>query len=565
MDGSTGSPRAGRMEPAVVGNRDWRVWLLIWLSLLTFAFVRTPVPGLNESHYLTRARHFYDPAWLAGDFFLESSSPHGFFYAACGWLTLLLPLSATAILGRVVSLAVVVWGWQSMLRRLRMPALAPLWSCWCFLLLAAIGNLSGEWLVGGFESKVFAWGLSFAAAGQILSHRWILAGGLGGLAVSFHPIVGGWAALCATVATLALWWRERPRPAVSTANPRGEELPGPPCGAEERFTLPTAARLLATCGVFVLLAAPGLWPAMRMLRDTNPRDAYYGDYLQVFYRLAHHLDPMVFSPLAWAGYGVLLAVWVAALVFERAGRQRAGRFPRPAVGLVWWRWFVCGSLVLGLAGLLAGAGPRPPAEMPGFAWRMKLLKFYPFRLVDILLPLAVAVEFCQLLWQWLADRKQAQAAVSLICGLAFAASLLLPAPDRRPAGMSPAVQRDWVAACRWIAEQTPEDAVFLGPNASWGFRWWAMRREYVSYKDAPQDASGLIEWNRRLKLVSRWAEERWDDPALAAAGRGGYSQADLQWLRRETGITHLLVQRLGPFAVEPLYENDTFRVYRLPE
>ena len=80
---------------------------------------------------------------------------------------------------------------------------------WIFLMLSAVGNLSGEWLVGGIEAKVVAYGLLFAAiaaglngqasrrGGQIL-----FAGVLAGLAVSFHPVVGIWGVASAVFASL---------------------------------------------------------------------------------------------------------------------------------------------------------------------------------------------------------------------------------------------------------------------------------------------------------------------------------------------------------------------------
>ena len=36
-----------------------------------------PVPDVNETAYLTKARHYADPAWARGDFFLETPDAHG--------------------------------------------------------------------------------------------------------------------------------------------------------------------------------------------------------------------------------------------------------------------------------------------------------------------------------------------------------------------------------------------------------------------------------------------------------------------------------------------------------
>src|SRR5688500_11446594 len=44
---------------------------LVFVVFATYA--AWPVPDVNEAHYLTKARHFWDPAWVAGDFFLDSA------------------------------------------------------------------------------------------------------------------------------------------------------------------------------------------------------------------------------------------------------------------------------------------------------------------------------------------------------------------------------------------------------------------------------------------------------------------------------------------------------------
>ena len=43
-----------------------------------------PAPDVNETAYLTKARHYADPAWGSGDFFLETPDAHGVFYLLMG-------------------------------------------------------------------------------------------------------------------------------------------------------------------------------------------------------------------------------------------------------------------------------------------------------------------------------------------------------------------------------------------------------------------------------------------------------------------------------------------------
>ena len=77
----------------------------------------------------------------------------------------------------------------------------------------------------------------------------------------------------------------------------------------------------------------------------------------------------------------------------------------------------------------------------------------------------------------------------------------------------------------------------------------------MAFKDCPQDAAGIVEWNRRLNFLQQWFEQKYADEF--------YSANELKDLRRQTGLTHLLTDRLGPLELEPIYRNATFQVYDL--
>jgi hypothetical protein len=139
---------------------------------------------------------------------------------------------------------------------------------------------------------------------------------------------------------------------------------------------------------------------------------------------------------------------------------------------------------------------------------------------------------------------------------------LRPIADRNPSHMTPDEFDDWRAVCKWCDENLPPDAVVLTPQASnWGFKWYARRTEYVSYKDCPQDAAGILEWRRRLRFITTWGNENYRD---------GYSRAAIRKLANE-GITHIVASsEVGPFAVRPVYprgsqKNGRFRVYRVAD
>lgn len=502
--------------------------LVLFLSLAAYGTWTAPIPGINEPHYLGKAKHFWNPEWCARDLFLQSADAHWFFYATFGTLTRVLTLEQTAWVGRVMVWGLLAWGWA----RLAVPIFSFRWAAvgalWFYLAWFSTGNVpqqspmlgwiaagsfSGEWLAGGVESKGFAYGLLFLALAEANARRWNRAAVCFGLSISFHPVVGGWGAIAGALAVL---FRLR--------EIRSET--GNDDGIVRHFVTPALL-----CG---LLSLPGLIPALAMLAAAPSREiARQADELQVLVRLDHHLDPVQFPQQVFTAYGWLFAAWLIGR--RRFCFARAERFFFP---------FVFAGAVIAAAGLLIGFGPR---------W-LGVMKYYPFRLFDVFLPLGAVT----LLLEWLSIsrlRRLVAAALSL-AALLFA--LGQPTIGQNPTGW---INRDhWPAfleACRWIDANTPPDALFLTQRRHFAFKWYAQRAEYVSYKDVPQDATGILEWNRRLELVAAWRTKYTDKDFDAAA---------VDELQQATGVDFILAWNSAsadPYTQPPVYKNRSFAVYRV--
>jgi hypothetical protein len=255
---------------------------------------------------------------------------------------------------------------------------------------------------------------------------------------------------------------------------------------------------------------------------------------------------MQFSVIACSGYVVLFLVW------QIARWWAPGRDGEPFFAAFAW-----GAVALALCGAIVGLGPRPIQEMPWYELRIWLLKFYPFRLADVFVPLAASVAVAGVAGKLYASASAIGKGRRLFAWLVFAGcfcfALASPWGKRHPSQLPPRQLADWRDVCRWAAQETPADALFLAPK-TWGFKWYGQRAEYVSFKDCPQDAAGVVEWNRRLREISDWAERTYVN---------GFSDKALEQLRAETGVEYLVVRKIGPFDRPPDYGNDTFRVYKL--
>lgn len=529
---STAEPRAS------VNDRQPSRWLpiaLVFVSFAVFSAVRTPIPAVNEPHYLVKARNFWQPEWCAGDQFLESANPHAAFYATFGWLASTLTFELAACAGRACALLLLAIGWDRLLSRMLEGRWTPLAAAWVFLLLQACGNFAGEWLVGGVESKVVSYALVLWGCGELLAGRRLLAGGLLGGAVSFHPVVGAWCLICLGAA----WLLELRGAAFSQFR---SDIPVPPMNAPVRIKSDWPAIV-----TFVICSLPGLIPAVRMLYQPDASLALRADIIQVAIRLDHHLDPYMFPRKAYAYYALLIAAWL----FLRRLLPPTARLQRLDV-------FVGMSIAVAVAGGLAAAGPRPITQLPWLAWRLKLLKLYPFRIADLAIPFALAATLAQVASLRLSSASVHRRTV-FACGFAavFTLALLLPGVDRNPSRMLANRRADWIAALRWIDASAPTRSLLWAADEDWAVKWFAQRPEFVNFKDCPQDAAGLVDWYERRVLLAEWK--------LAAGKDRVFTPDELTALHASTGITHIIASRLGPVESPPAFENGSFRVYAIAE
>ena len=539
------------------------LWSTLFIAGLFSAVsvLSSAVPGVNEPHYLAKARAFVDPGWCSRDFFLTSANAHYCFFWLVGQMTQWLSFDQIAVAGRIFSALLLALGWTLIARAVHLRPIFSVLSAAMFASLSLLGSFSGEWLLGGFESKVPAWGLCLIAVSLWISgpgsvRSMLLAGIICGLGCSLHPVVGGWVAACVCTASALIFVAAliAKRPQCNTENPRS-----------------SLAGLIAFSTQTILFALPGLIPALTLVLDKSlpQKDRELASFYQVFWRLKHHLDPTEIPGSQWlylllVGGGLVVGLWC--LSRYHSGITRTD-------GLRWMLVFFAMSALLALAGIIIGWHTVRAQELDGWEWRASLLKFYPFRCFDALLPITTALVFGRLLQAFLPqlEPRHSIASGSFAGGLlstprvqqiAFCGMLLLPLwlswhnREAAPAGYTVDQFTDWRKACDWLRENTPQDALILTPRESSAFKWFAERAEYVCYKDCPQDATGILTWNKRLWLLHDWT--------LQSSSDALYDKRDLQILRAKTDCDFIVTRILGPFETDPLWEGQHWKIYAVP-
>ncbi len=508
------------------------------LALVFFAYAGDAAPMVNEAHYLVKAKNFWQPEYCANDVFASSGKAHWTFYVVFGWPTLFVSLEATAWIGRVVGWLIIAFG----LRRFCSAVIGVPWASIGVAIVWTAGveyaNLAGEWVIGGIEAKVPAYGFALAGLAELVNRRWARVWPWLGAASAFHVLVGGWSVVAATIA----WWIiERGR---DDANP-------------------FFCRQLFYGGALSLF---GLVPSLGLSMGTSPTDSAVAAKIYAYFRLSHHLLPAALEVEWYARHLAMLAATVVAYLMVRrhAPEQLRRLFS-----------FTLGVICIFVAGLVVGV---LPAFAPDFA--AKLLRFYWFRLSDAFIPLMFAV----LVVHGVTRAHTSLAlrtcgAIVILCSLAgiswssYRRSSLGVPPSASHlllgwgATSSPSEQReafeDWIAVCRWIEASTAPDEVLLTPRHQQTFKWYANRAEVVNWKDVPQDVDSLIQWRYRFSEVF---------PPRLGRRRTTIRYDRLRAMSEKYGVRWMVVDRrvvgrnLPLVRVYPAFDelNHTYAVYALP-
>jgi hypothetical protein len=119
----------------------------------------------------------------------------------------------------------------------------------------------------------------------------------------------------------------------------------------------------------------------------------------------------------------------------------------------------------------------------------------------------------------------------------------------------------WTDACDWIAENTSANSLFLTPRLNHSFKWRTGRPEVVNRKDIPQDARGILEWNRRIKDIYYYEGPAGLVGPIDSLGQLGDER--VRQLAKKYGADYVLSDRSQLLSLPRAYRNEEYVVYRI--
>jgi hypothetical protein len=498
------------------------------IALVFFVATGDPTPNVNETHYICRLKHYWNPGWCAGDLFLESTDTQVVFIWLFGWMTKWLSLSTTAWVSRVIAWVFIGWSWQRLSWRIVPRPFAAVLSAALFMALNYYFQMAGEWVVGGAEAKCFAYGFVILALREMIDRRWNMVCLMLGAAIAFHPIVGGWSALVCGSFWLIHGRLEQPLRAM---------IPGIVAGG-----------LLATVGIVPALSLTWHEPA-DVVAEANR--------IYVFERLPHHLAILAL-PIEEIRSRLIRHALLLVAFLVLSGVKRGERQTRSIVEFAW------GAIIIACIGLTIELMLR---NQPLTA--AKIQRYYWYRLTDFAAPMAVALLATNTIVSGIAGRRRWATpilAASLLfvgayLGNACWARVATPVP---PADAKVVDYRAWVEVCDWIAndQNTPSNALFLTPRLNLSFKWRTGRPEVVNRKDIPQDARNMIEWFNRLKDIYYTNVGGIEQP-LDSIGVLGTDR--VLELAKKYKAEYVLMDRGQLLSLPVVFKNNEYIVYKIED
>lgn len=553
--------RQGEKLPSRPGSAEARLLTVAEIVLVFAVFAlhgAWPTPDSNETYYLTKARHYWQPTWCKGDFFLESKDAHQIFYWTFGWLAALPAdgkategLAAVAWAGRLLTWFLLAIGWQRLSAAIVPRPWFSVVTAAVFVGLSERAHMAGEWVIGGVEAKGFAYILVFFALERLVRERWRTAWVLLGFAAAFHILVGGWAMVATAVAWIAAGKRR-----------------------------PPAMEILPAALIAVLLASPSFLFGLGLTAGVDPETVSLANRVYAFERLHHHISADQFATGFIARHLLVAVLWVALITLRpvaRPGDRTTVGSDRPtATGergatddgarLLWL--FIAASIGIAIVGfaltwILREHKPQLAAVM----------RYYWFRSSDAYVPMVAALALGGFIASLLAVRPTVGKwwlAGTVVCIGLDSADQVQHLPFNVPGRTAPVTRRgdknveydDWIDVCKTARQNTDPGDIFITPRLSSTFRWYAERPEVGNWKDMPQDAKSIVEWWQRMSDLHATGREdpgkRWYESVAELNGTRLYQVA------RKYGASYVIIQLdndLPRLRATPKYQNKSYAIY----
>ncbi len=487
----------------------------------------------NEMDVIPYGYSLFNSDWLQNDWYLQLEIlyriPFGY---VSGFFVHLFDFIPTIFFGRLVSYFFFSFAYLKLLEATKINFSLGCAGLMVFLTFFPTGMSAGEWMIGGLETKVFAYSFAFLAISAVLQKQLLSAFLYSGFALSLHLLVGGYHLICLTSILVYQMFNN----GLSIREILKKSYP---------FLIGGSWGLI---GVLSYLFIP-----------VDQEISRLGWEVYVHIRVPYHVLPKLYvEALIFPFLFSVLNLGMLFIVKEEKLKHLT--------------LYVLTSVLISLLGVLIY-----------LVGDQSFLRFYFFRFNDTIQPFLTILILSSLLTNYsglLSERinikwVRSQAIIYfavVVAGILFIVKKESNIKELLNLG---SYQKDVIESkisfdlemAKWIRQNTPEEAVFIIPTDWETFYMEANRAVFVSWKHAPQKAEDLVEWYRRIQMINR--DENLFDPniehrrVIASNYQNLTTRDVLEIKSKYPTVTHLIFPSKKALNLREIYLTDDYALYKL--
>lgn len=515
-------------------KKQFRAHPVFYLFFFAQLMINVPhsIPFNNELDVMMVAKHFVNPHWIPGDWYLGQKIAYRYlFNAIAGGICVLMPLSAAIITGRIIVTLMFSYIFEkfSLIFSIKYFVIFP----FLIYLLKNQSMVSREWFIGGFETKAFAYFFVFLTMISIMKKKKNIPFLFGGLAFSFHILIGFYGIACVVLGYLITYRQD--------------------------IKIPNISEMIKSSIISVVAGLPGLYSVFQYLFTSADSNRDLAAKIYVKYRVSHHVLPLAWNNHFWPILFAIALVIYLSILFKAENRKC--KF-LASIGIISQLFFMVGLVIF-------------------FLGKITLLRYYWFRFADIYIPLSLIILLAAFISNKVITGYKKNRLISklkkafLVLTLILCLLLLLLGTSNymkfyeERSEKYTNISSEIFEAFDWISKNTNKESLFLvGPDMANYFYYMAERPVFVSFKHSPQNDDQIIEWYKRLRLCNGGDElssqiSAWENSQILERKFFSLSEKDIRRIVVEYNIDYFLDKKDKILEFKIVFENKEYRLYKI--
>jgi len=433
-------------------------YIQIFAVLLTLflLFFKTNI-SYNEMDVIPYGRALYNSNWLSNDWYLNLKIPYRFLFSyPVGYFSDIFGFLKTIYIGRLFSYLFFAISINKLINTIRSSQI------FIYYLLALItffsffghGSGAGEWMIGGLDTKVFAYGFVILSISYFIESeikKWLI---FSGLAISFHLLIGFYSLLSFL-------------PLIIIYQTKSENY------------IKDTIKLLP---YFIIPASIGIYGIIYQLIIASGNISNIGWDIYVNIRVPHHTIPSVLSRKYWIFLVIFSSINIYIFIKTKI------------INIKYISIYTLTTVGISLLGLVVFF----------IFGNSHILKYYFFRFADVMLPLLTLISITYFIIEELKTlptktKKLINFSIIIIVFSFFAFKIKLINSEYNSYSNQKSYDTEMIA---WVKNNTTANDIFIvNPNSDMFYINYE-RPMFVSWKHSPQNNNDIIEWYNRLKLLN---------------------------------------------------------------